>query len=243
VSTVQLFRQDPAVRAGLLYRYFLPGCISSDPETAPFLSLLRLRPIENPSVPPAPISDAHVCFYRFQIGSEQLSDRDVRAHLKWEPDMNGERYSFLAQMTLHAMAEAFYGGATDVSLGASYPSAFSATMESQLRSTWENICALMPGLTGVKCQLQPPETESVASAYHFMNRLHGMPGVGMVVVDIGGGTTDISIWKEMKLLLQSSIRLSGRQTLLEPSSVAIARWWPPCVSRSLPSNKGPLLLR
>jgi cell division ATPase FtsA len=42
------------------------------------------------------------------------------------------------------------------------------------------------------------------------------PGIGAAFIDIGGGTSDISIWQNNKLLLPSSIRLSGDQIILDP---------------------------
>jgi len=37
-----------------------------------------------------------------------------------------------------------------------------------------------------------------------------------MVLDIGGGTTDISVWLKRKLEIQTSVRLSGREILLSP---------------------------
>src|SRR3954452_2121266 len=59
-------------------------------------------------------------------------------------------------------------------------------------------------------------TESFATASYFTNREGAAPEVGTVFLDIGGGTSDISISQSKQPRYQVSIRCAGRDIFLAP---------------------------
>lgn len=218
IATVQVCKKGAAARDAWLYGYFLPA---GGTETAPFLSLLRLRPGAMDGN--EPVTDAHVYFYRyFESSTGRSFDEDnVRAHLKWEASARAQkdRSLFLNQLALVAAAEARRRGATTIKYRVSYPTAFSGTAKGQQEASWAVIKAKLDEITGAgTCAVEKAETESIAAAYYFMNlqKDKAQAGVGMVVADIGGGTSDVSIWQDQKLRVQSSLRLSGQEMLIEP---------------------------
>jgi hypothetical protein len=221
-GTLQICRTDEATRISLLYRYFIPSCSPGEEqtataETAPFLSLLRRRTSAAPGQELRPIRESHVLFYRFSKSYDQLEDEKVRAHIKWQQDNAGERTAFLEQLAIHAALEAVRRGASGIDFYYSYPTAFTETMQEVQDAAWTKIVPAVATLAGVPCDLKPRQTESVASTYFFEQPEYGaLSGMGTLVVDIGGGTSDISAWRQRALQIQSSIRLSGREILLEP---------------------------
>jgi len=59
-------------------------------------------------------------------------------------------------------------------------------------------------------------TESFANARYFTHREEAPPVVGAVFMDIGGGTTDMSIWQDNAERCGISIRFAGRDIFLGP---------------------------
>jgi hypothetical protein len=221
----QICRPDREFRVGHLCRFFIPpasdegGAIGA--ETAPFLSLLRRRSVK-PTGDLSPIRDAHVFYYSLLSEHyDPLKDGNILAHLKWQPehDMNVARDAFLSQLALHAALEAVREGASKITFYYSYPTAFTPIMLESFRNAWAQIVTNLPGEIGIPCELGQRQTESVAASYYFTKipyAAKALAGRGTLVADIGGGTTDISIWKQLQLQIQSSLRLSGREILLDP---------------------------
>ena len=56
--------------------------------------------------------------------------------------------------------------------------------------------------------------ESLASALYFQDTQKGHFTQSVITLDIGGGTSDISIWQSEKLIWQSSVKLAGQDILI-----------------------------
>jgi hypothetical protein len=211
-----LCASSPLERLQILFSCFLPP----SQEKAPFFSLLRVRPGQSGLL--NPIGQAHVFFYNDTYNRPAFNRADVLAYLKWEEKKEDERLCLLKQLALHCAVEAAKQGVGGLTFHYSFPTAFSKDMESFLRSSWGQIKEWIEEVTGLRCEAEDPQTEAVAAAQYFahLDPADGIPPaltqVGAIVVDIGGGTTDISIWQSGKFRLQSSIRLCGREILIEP---------------------------
>ncbi len=218
VSSASICNVDEGARNGALYRFFVPSC-SQGPEKGPYLSSLRRRRGQEGNANPAGLLESHVMFLKTEYVGDLLGDRLLMAYLKWEPSLNGDRRAFLYQMALHASIEAFRRGASEIRLRYSYPTAFTPDMKQSLAATWNSIVEELGRVLPVPVTLQPRQTESVAAAHYFRQIRYNqaaLTGIGSIVLDIGGGTSDVSVWRENRLQIQSSIRLSGREILLEP---------------------------
>jgi len=212
-ETVRIFKNEERKREGLMYRLFLPP----EKESAPFLSLLRRR--ISPTGGFVAIRDAHVLFYNREVESAQFEDQTVESYLKWNNRLNDDRTAFLSQLVLHAAYCARLNGAQSLQFIYSYPTAFDERTSEVLESFWSSDVPKMTADVGIRCQFAAKQTESIATAYYFNNikaAQRALLGVGALVMDIGGGTTDISIWSKNKLEIQTSVRLSGREILLGP---------------------------
>jgi hypothetical protein len=218
IPTASLCNVDEGARTGALHRFFVPSC-SQGPESGPFLSLMRRRRGQEATADPASLLESHVLFYRKEYANELLGDKLLIAYLKWDPANNADRRIFLFQLALHAAVEAIRRGASDIRIRYSYPTAFTPDMKQSLDAAWNRVIHELNGVLPVPVALQPRQTESVAAAHYFRHIRYDSPalmGIGSLVVDIGGGTSDVSVWRENRLQVQSSIRLSGREILLEP---------------------------
>jgi hypothetical protein len=127
--------------------------------------------------------------------------------VKWARGQQERHYAktFLWHCILMVCAEAYDKGARSINLHWAYPSAFSESMSNTLGDSWNSICTNLMRSTGIEITLAPPVTESVAIAKWRVFEGNS-PGV---VMDIGGGTTDIAIWMNAKLDYQCSIPFAG----------------------------------
>jgi hypothetical protein len=159
----------------------------------------------------------------------ELAKKRVKADLKWseEPADRVRAQAFLRQVCIQAAAEAVDNGAREISLKYSYPTAFSEHQISGLTQTWRQILEACARETGVVFSTGEAtgETESLACARYFAEAQHAPLAQGTVCIDIGGGTSDISIWQRDTMRAQASVRLAGREIFLDllkknPSFVA-----------------------
>lgn len=201
--------------------------------TVPFMTLLRQRNLADMQRVREVILTDRI-FYLFdvkrpigELALEQApnrtgaTDHSIRVDLKWGKDRSEDIRLFLTQVALQTLAEvAFAGGSiTGVNWHISYPLAFSA----QHREAFEGLMqrAVRSALDSQVQQkeMEPSVTESLAAAYYFAspaaNRANAHFSETVITVDIGGGTTDISLWQEKKLVWQGSLMLAGRNLLID----------------------------
>jgi hypothetical protein len=210
-------------RLGPLLRNFLPPSFAQHGQPAayegvPFLSFYRTRTDAAGAIID-PLREGHILFYNHQVftGDEQdpLASRNVHSYLKWEEGHQPMAMAYLKQLCLHCAAEAFRQGGRTLHWYYSLPTAFSLGRRADFIALWAAVRDWIESETGMTCNQPSWLTESVAAARYFTH--HGaLPGVAAVVIDIGGGTSDIAIWAENKLILQTSVRLAGPEMFLKP---------------------------
>ena len=137
----------------------------------------------------------------------------VHTGFKWEESWYQE--PFLKEIALMISSNAAAAGATRVNWAVSYPSAFSRNEASIYRKCWSDLCTDLRTVTGFDHVFIEAsgegglQTEAVAFASYFGNYLN-RPLVHTACLDVGGGTTDVSIWQDNTLLHQVSIPFAGR---------------------------------
>ncbi len=191
-----------------LYDHFLPG----KTETTPFLSVFHDFRITNHAI--SPLLDGHIYFlqdpkYFNACGDGMMTD------LKWGDNEERKRSrAFLKQLSLQCVAEIINKGAGAVNWNFSYPSAFSRKDTEAFTVIWEQIAKEISQSTGLSLTESKPvsRSESIASAAYFAceEDLKATLTRGALFIDIGGGTSDISIWQGKKMLFQTSLRFAGR---------------------------------
>ena len=147
--------------------------------------------------------------------SNALAMRGAGIHtgFKWK-EIHYQR-PFLKEIALLISSNGAAAGATKIKWSVSYPSAFSRNEARNYRQCWTDLCSELKEATGLDHQFVEDsgesglQTEAVAFARYFGNHLN-RPMIHTACLDIGGGTTDISIWQENNLLHQVSIPFAGR---------------------------------
>ncbi len=146
----------------------------------------------------------------------------LKFDLKWSPDRIDRKWMriLLEQICIQCIAEAAGCGATGVQFFWSYPSAFSNDTTEQLKTSWDSIFEnLGKYFTGVI----PPHNEdahleeAIAAARYFAQDedCETYFNQGAVCIDVGGATSDISIWQKAKPLYQASLRFAGREIFVD----------------------------
>lgn len=140
---------------------------------------------------------------------------EIKAGLKWsiDPDTRKLITMYLQHLLLLVCAEAKDNGVGTLKLFWSYPTALPGWMVDDLTQKWQNVTSIWGNLTyedttGINLEINRGVTESESVCRYSVKR-HKANLDGLVTIDIGGGTSDIAIWYDEKLQLQSSILLSA----------------------------------
>lgn len=200
-------------RHRLLNQYFIPEDLvpssksGGNPPTATAISLRGWQEVLG-QVPEL----FHEARLRVPIPGE-FGGVELRTGFKWE-QLQYQK-PFLKELALLISANAAANGARELRWSVSYPSAFSPNEVARYRRVWVELYEELSRLTGIRHQLNNKggegglQTEAVAFASYFGN-FHNRQMVHTSCLDIGGGTTDISVWQENKLIHQVSVPYAGR---------------------------------
>jgi hypothetical protein len=148
------------------------------------------------------------------------TDDWIRTNLKWAPETRNFNRLFLKHLILQITAQAAASNAKEIQWSISYPSAFSKSDRNTYAQTWRRLTQEMEAVTGIP-QICPSQenpryrTESLAVAQYFADyelagRKNRQDLVRSTCIDVGGGTSDISIWEKNQLLHQCSVQLAGK---------------------------------
>ena len=121
---------------------------------------------------------------------------NVISNLKWSPEPIDRKrtQAYLEQICLQCAAEAAANSVSKINWRFSYPIAFSAGD----KADFGTICASAANdisETGFQTDGVNLETESVVTGRFFEGKFRGFAD-GAVCIDIGGETSDISIWQD-----------------------------------------------
>ena len=145
--------------------------------------------------------------------AQSMRGPGVHTGFKWEE--SHYQKPFLKEIALLISSNGAAAGATQIKWHVSYPSAFSKNKARGYRKCWVDLCSELGVITGLEHQFIEDsgeggvQTEAIAFASYFGNYLN-RPMVHTACLDVGGGTTDVSIWQENTLLHQVSIPFAGR---------------------------------
>jgi hypothetical protein len=152
--------------------------------------------------------------------------------IKWENDKKwAARYlnQLLTQITYRAIEK----GAGKIHWFFSYPTAFSSDDQSAFKERLKGLIKSLredTGLkddeeeTGLKHRFEDEDsllTESVAAALFF--RIKNPEHSTFLCLDIGGGTSDISIWVNKDLKFQTSAKFASRDMFIKPMESLLER--------------------
>jgi hypothetical protein len=147
----------------------------------------------------------------------------LHTNIKWEKERTfAEKY--LSQLMTQIVYHAATREARNINLFFSYPTAFGLNNKGEFQNTLISIRDALKRNTGIDIRFVPEDnllTESIAAAYYFKNQNPNKQV--FLCVDIGGGTSDISIWIRTKYVFQSSIRFASRDMFVEPLKKLLER--------------------
>ncbi len=228
-----------------LYKYFIPEVLlpkGANPPTSTALNTYGWQEVKG-SVP-ALYHQARVQWP--STNANALRGPSIRTGFKWRQPQYQK--PFLKEMALLISSNAAASGAAEVTWYVSYPSAFSPNEARSYHRLWTDLCRELSALTGLRQTFKDEggptglQTEAVAFASYFGNYLNRQM-VHTACLDVGGGTTDISIWEENRLLHQVSIPFAGRNictTMLQNKPTFIRFLFAPGITGEISENDAKL---
>ena len=144
-------------------------------------------------------------------------DRDdyYKTGLKWETENLDYNRLFLRHLALMITVEAAKNHVRRIEWTVSFPSAFSENDNSLYSLSWEKIIKELRSKTGIEQQWLPESkgeyyrSESIALAQYFAEE-EQQNLIYTTCIDMGGGSSDISIWDGNNLIHECSLQLAGR---------------------------------
>jgi hypothetical protein len=144
---------------------------------------------------------------------ERKPEKDkIQSNLKWAKKEKGNEKRVRAYfekiiMLLRNKVLFNRGNLSQTKLVWFYPSSMKPARKSQLESTWNELFNLYFNPTQPAVGI----TESLAPFYYFKgtNKLQGGSFKPVVSIDIGGGTTDVVVFKQNKPLLMTSFKFAA----------------------------------
>jgi len=229
----------------LLYKYFIPETLlpkDANPPTSTALNTYGWQEIRG--TVPELFHQARVQWP--SANADALSGPSVRTGFKWR-QLQYQR-PFLKELALLISSNAAFAGATSVEWAVSYPSAFSPNESRSYQRLWQDLCIELSSLTGLNQKILADggegglQTEAVAFASYFGN-YRATQMVHTACLDVGGGTTDISIWQDNTLLHQVSVPFAGRDIctkVLQAKPSFIRFLFPPHLTGNIADNEAKL---
>lgn len=212
---ISLTLSEKETRKQRLNQYFIPEEMfpnsenGGNPPTATALSVRGWSLGDQPGEVPQLFHEA-----RLRVPTpNEFGGAELRTGFKWHQSQYQE--PFLNELALLISANAAASGARQINWSVSYPSAFSTNEVARYQRVWVDLCKKLTPMTGIQHLLNERagggglQTEAVAFASYFGN-FQARQMVHTSCLDIGGGTTDISIWQENRLIHQTSVPYAGK---------------------------------
>jgi hypothetical protein len=195
-------------RFNILYDYFMWG----QAKKFPLSSVLTIRGGKGAG---RPVLDGRVYIPKDVREFDPTQD-DIKTGLKWMPENIAYNRTFLKHLALLITAEAAKNHVKKINWSISYPSAFSRSDKNLYKVTWQRIIEDLGKTTGIDHKWldigNPYRTESLALAHYFADEEEGKEKhlLYTTCLDMGGGTSDISIWENGLVIHQCSVQIAGR---------------------------------
>jgi hypothetical protein len=212
---LKVTESESDTRTPTLFEYFVPESFIPSDKPLPLSSVLTTRGKDKRGET-RPILDGRIYIpnnNRFFANAEW-----IETNLKWENFEDSE--SFLRHLMVHISALAVKEGVNEIRWFLSFPSAFSRKDRGRYADSWKKLTDELSPKTGVIYHCSDDfksshyKTESLAIAQYFADQ-EDRDLVYSTCIDMGGGTSDISIWEGNRLMHQCSVQLAGRNLLAQ----------------------------
>jgi hypothetical protein len=235
---LKVTESDNVTRIYQLLEHFIPEEFLPEKNPLPFATILTQKGKDR-SENMRPIYDGRI--YIPDPTDFSPEAQWIKTDIKWTDSKLSKL--FLKHLALIISALAAKNKIKEIEWSVSYPSAFSEKETNEYAIIWTNLIKelqepnLSKELQGrMPIQHHAPNqdnpksfrTESVAIAQYFSGSAEDCALVRSACIDLGGGTSDISIWQKNHLIYQCSVQLAGRHLLsqfLELRPELIAQWF------------------
>ena len=144
----------------------------------------------------------------------------IELGLKWKRDKSSKSRLFIGDLCLRISALAAKSGVSKIKWIVSYPNAFSEGDLELLKNSWSDVLEDLNNTTGLTHVLSDKNKkrksfliqEGIAVGNFYVNKQNGLK-TSAITIDMGGGTSDISIWCEQEIIHHCSIRIAGHHLL------------------------------
>ncbi len=195
------------IQAVTYREFFIPDIFLPENETPPISTVLTTRGWQE-TIGQIPDLISHARTYVPRLDQFDFDKEYIKTNIKWQQAQY--QRPFLGQLLRLISAQAALEGVHTIEWESSYPSAFSRKEQNQYEATWKNILKDLMSVSGQTHQkFEALRTESITFAQFFADVLEEKL-VHTTCVDIGGGTSDISVWQENELIHQASVPYAGR---------------------------------
>ena len=198
------------VQRECLNRYFLAHemhPVGNNPPTSTSLSVLGC---DQKKITPDLFHEARL--HIPQSGEESKADNQksyLRTGFKWENPEFQE--PFLKQLALMISAHAVRAGVSEIKWSLSYPTTLPNNARRNYQKLWEDLTGELKEISRIDHKLRedrPLLSEAVAFACCLSENSKIFQHTACM--DIGGRTTDISLWQESRLIHQVSVPFAGQ---------------------------------
>jgi len=204
------------IQAVTYREFFVPEGLIPEGENPPLSTVLTTRGWRvADGLIPVVISDARI--YVPRLDRFDFAKDYIKTNIKWQ-QVQYQR-PFLGHLSRLIAAQAAKEEVEKINWVISYPSAFSTMETNGYENSWRTVLKQLETLSGQSHEDLSVRTESIAFAQFFADTLDKNL-VHTTCVDIGGGTSDISLWQENTLVHQASVPYAGRDIfhrILQPN--------------------------
>jgi hypothetical protein len=208
---------------GLLNKYFIDRhCLSQKGYTSTFEELVNT----SDNVTKDLFDTGRIFWHNYENLRNVNADENRRKHLKsgikWESDKKWTA-RYLNQLLTQISYRAIEMGIGKIRWFFSYPTAFSSDDQISYSDRMEQLITDLRD-TGLDHKFDKKNnilTESVAAALSFWRKK--IEYDKFLCIDIGGGTSDISIWVNKELKFQTSVKFASRDMFIAPLAKLLKR--------------------
>ena len=208
---LQVTNPPRETRINVLFENFIPENFIPSSKPLPISSVLTTRGQNYNNKKMLPIADGRI--YIPNNKTFQPQENYIKTNLKWSLDNRLDNEVFLKHLALHITALAAKAEVNQIKWVLSYPSAFSKGDIRNYSKVWSDLTKELAQSTGIKQNYPQMDsdfrTESLAIAQYFAD-FEDKDLVYSTCIDMGGGTSDISIWENNSLVHQCSVQLAGK---------------------------------
>jgi hypothetical protein len=164
----------------------------------------------------------HVVFGKINSEPTCIRRNNLKTNIKWDSGDRSYIDKYLNQLLTQIVFKATEDGVGKINWYFSYPSAFDWDSEEKYRHVLKSLVSKISDESGVAYNQEAVKksanltTESIAAAEYFISKPENNNLPLFLCVDIGGGTSDISIWTRDSNLFQCSVRFASRDMFVAP---------------------------